>query len=283
MDENEINNLGFSGYFPYINKSSNYNLLMINKSKNIYTKKYLKYNYKLIISIIIFIICSVTYIMNQKGLLNITDPSKINELSENEFNITKILISNNTCKNYDLISISNIKKYFENINDYKLCKNINNFLTGISFIFSLILLSFIYYINISFTKNKNDNKLIKIYSFVLGIILLINEFIIFILYLALFLRIYDIINYIKKSIDNKCIIILTWEYTIKLLINLIKFILILCLFKICNLQIIVYFLKQLIVLNNFFNYDIKEENKVKKINDIKRGFSFNKDTASIRK
>jgi hypothetical protein len=33
------------------------------------------------------------------------------------------------------------------------------------------------------------------------------------------------------------------------------------LLKICNIQLIIYFIKKLIVLNNFFNYEQKERNK----------------------
>ena len=284
MDENDIHNLGFYlDNYPYTNNMSNYNLPEINKSKNNFTKIYLKFNNRLIISIIIFTICTTSHVINQKGLLSITNPSKINELSDNEFNITKLLISNNTCKDYDLISFPNIKRYFENIGNYALYKKINIFLTRISFICSLILLSIMYYININFVKNKKENKFIKLSSFIICIILLINEFIIFILYLALFLRIYEIIIYIQKNIENKCIIILTWDYTIKLLKNLIKTILIFSFFKICNIQLNVYFLKQLIVLNNFFNYDENNEEEIEiKKYDFKRDFSFNNDFNSIK-
>ena len=288
MDESEYNNVGYSGYYPHINNMSNYNLPEISKTNNNYKKTWLKYNYRFIISVIIFIICTSGYAMNQKGILNITDPSKINQLSENEFNITKFLISNNTCKNYDLISPDNIKKYFEDIGEYKTYKKINNCLSGISFITSLIIVSIIYYINFNFVKEKKENKYAKIISFILATILLINEFIIFIIDLALFMRLYEIIIYIQKNIDNKCIIILTWDYTIKLLKHLIKTILILSLFKICNMQLIVYFLKQLIVMNNFFNYEDEEEEEeeeeidVKNNIELKKDFSFNIDVDSIK-
>ena len=95
--------------------------------------------------------------MNQKGLFDITDHSKINKLngkSDNEFNIKKFYISNDTCTNFDLISNEKIKKYFNNIAEFKTFKKINNYLNCISFITSLILLSIIYYINRCFIKKK---------------------------------------------------------------------------------------------------------------------------------
>lgn len=264
MNESYLNNFEFSGYYPFLNEISDVNLPEINTKKNINKKSFLKYNYRLTISIIIFIICTAGFAMNQKGLFDITDPSKIsklNEKSDNEFNITKFLISNETCKNFDLISPKKIKNYFNNIGEFKTFTQINNYLTGISFITSLIILSIIYYINKCFIKEKKESKYLKISAFILGCILLLNEFIIFIVYLDLFIRLYEVIIFIEINIYNKCIILLTWDYTIKVLKQLIRIIIIFSLFKICNLQLIIFFLKKLIMLNNFFNYEEKERNK----------------------
>jgi hypothetical protein len=98
-------------------------------------------------------------------------------------------------------------------------------------------------------------------SLALGCLLLLNEFLIFIFYINLFMRLYDVINFIEKNINNKCIILLTWDYTLKVLKQLIRIIIIFALLKICNIQLIIYFIKKLIVLNNFFNYEQKERNK----------------------
>ena len=261
MEESYLNNFDYSGYYPFMNEISDANLPDIGKTKNVNKKYYLKYNYRFTISIIIFIICTIGYIMNHKGLLDITNPSKLNEKNENEINISQFLISNETCKNIDLIKPEKITNYFGNIAEFKKFQIINNYLIGISLILSLSLLSIIYYINKSFLKENKEHKYLKIISFILGSILLLNEFIIFIIYLDLFMRLYDIIYFIETSISNKCIILLTWNYTTKVLKELIKIILILDLFKICNIQLIIYFIKKLIVLNNFFNYEEKEQSK----------------------
>ena len=112
-----------------------------------------------------------------------------------------------------------------------------------------------------FYKKKKENKYLKIISFILGCVLLLNRFIIFIFYLDLFMRLFDVIIFIETNLDNKCIILLTWDYTIKVLKQLIRIIIIFVLFKICNLQLIIYFIKKLIILNNFFNYEEKERAK----------------------
>ena len=268
MDENFINNSDYSDYYPFINEISDANFQENNKKRNNYKKYGLKYNYRFLIAFIIFIICTAAYIINQRGVIDIADSSKIktiNEKSDNEFSITKILISNETCKDYNLISSSNIGKYFADINEFRKYKTLNNYLNGISFISSLILLFAIIYINRLFMNEEKHNKHLKIFSFILGNILVINEFIIFIIYLNIFLRLYEIIVYIERNIDNKCIILLTWDYTIKVLKQFIRIIIILGLFKLCNFQLIVYFLKQLIILNNFFNYDEEnEDNEITK-------------------
>ena len=261
---NESYNYNFSGYYPFINELSDIYLPDINKKKGINKKNILKYNYRLTISIIILIICAAGHIMNQKGLFDITDPSKINKLNEksdNEFNITKFLISNDTCENYDLISSNKIHKYFLDITEFKSFKKLNNYLTCISFILSISILSIIFCINRCYIKEQKENKYLKMISLALGCLLLLNEFLIFIFYINLFMRLYDVINFIEKNINNKCIILLTWDYTLKVLKQLIRIIIIFALLKICNIQLIIYFIKKLIVLNNFFNYEEKERNK----------------------
>lgn len=267
MDENFINNIEYSGYYPFINESD-INFPESNKKKNNNKKYYLKYNFRFLIALIICFICAAAYIINQNGVIDIADSSRIktiNDNSENEFNITKFLISNDTCKDYNLISPINIEKYFANINEFKKYKALNNYLNSISFVSSLLLLLVILYINRLFLNEDRQNKYLKFISFLLGCILVINEFIIFIVYLNIFLRLYDIIVYIDRNIDNKCIIILTWDYTIKVLKQFFRIIIVLGLFKICNIQLIVYFLKQLIILNNFFNYDEENEDNENEI------------------
>ena len=78
------------------------------------------------------------------------------------------------------------------------------------------------------------------------------ELILFNILLYLFLRIFDIINFLNNNIQNRCIILDSWNYSEKVLKHLMKMIMILEIIKICNIQLIIYFLKQLIVLNNFF-------------------------------
>ena len=85
MEESYINNFDYSGYYPYMNEISDANLPEINKTNNINKKYYLKYNYRFTISIIIFMICTIGYIMNQKGILDIANPSKLNEKKQNNF------------------------------------------------------------------------------------------------------------------------------------------------------------------------------------------------------
>ena len=56
MDENCINGIDYSGYYPFINEMSEVNISETNKKKNNYKKYYLKYNYRFLLALIIFII-----------------------------------------------------------------------------------------------------------------------------------------------------------------------------------------------------------------------------------
>ena len=64
----------------------------------------------------------------------------------------------------------------------------------------------------------------------------------------------------EKNINNKCIILLNSDYSIKVLKHLIKILMVLEILKIFNIQLLIYFLKQLIILNNFFYYEDKDIN-----------------------
>ena len=229
-----------------------------NKKIIINRKKRIKYNFKLVISIIIFIITTAGFVMNENGIIDFSDSSGLS--TDYEFNITNFIISNDTCKNFSKISDKEIDRYFRKINEYQIIRAINFYLILFSFICSFILFLTIYHINRNFLLGKNQSKFLNIFSFVICLLLLINEFLSLLLYLALFLRMYEIIVFIESGVELKCIIILTWHYTIKLLKLRLNIILILSVFKICNLQLIIYFMKQLLILNHFFNFNYEVNN-----------------------
>ena len=99
--------------------------------------------------------------------------------------------------------------------------------------------------------------------------LFIIELLLFNILLYSFLRLFDVINFLESNIKNNCILFIHWDYNERILKHLMKMIMILELLKICNLQILVYFLKQLIVLNNYFYKDNSiPQNKKKKPQSI---------------
>ena len=79
------------------------------------------------------------------------------------------------------------------------------------------------------------------------------------------MRIFGIINFLENNIENKCIILISWNYSKRVLKHLMKNTMVLELLKIINIQILVYLLKQLIVLNNYFyNEDNSIPNQLEK-------------------
>ena len=145
--------------------------------------------------------------------------------------------------------------YYTNINNFEYSKDIANFLGKISIVASLILIGNIYYIKLTFEKRENPKNFFSILSFIICSILFIIELFIFSIFLYLFLRIFEIINFLDNNIKNQCIILSSWNYDEKVLKHLMKMIMVLGLLKIFHFQLLIYLLKQLIVMNNFFYYE----------------------------
>ena len=217
----------------------------INKTKD----NSLKYQFKFIISIIIGIMSITGYLISIKGLFDI---STNNPNISNEFNITNFFITNGTCINHKYMTIKEHKNYYMNINNYEYSKNLSIVISQIMIVISLLFICIIHYFKYSYTKRGNPINFFLLASFFICIILFILELILFNILLYLFLRVFDIINFLNNNIQNRCIILDSWNYSDKVLKHLMKMIMILEILKICNIQLIIYFLKQLIVLNNFF-------------------------------
>ena len=237
------------------------------ENKTLKKKIPLKYSQNCIISLLIFLICLIDLKVDQFKIYDLSDPIEMNSEKKNEFNITDISISISTCQNSKLISAKNIKNYFSKINEYKVSSNNIKYYITISFISSLILLIYFYILKLFYEKDISSFKYIKILPFAIGVILFLNEFIVFIGHIKLYLLFYEITNYIQNCIKSKCIILLTWNYSIKVLQQYMNIYIIFCLFEICGLQLIIYFIKQLIIFNNFFRYR-KNESKIVKMTNI---------------
>ena len=245
---------------------SNINLYQIGSPKKNINKDFrnmwLKYHYKFVLSIIIFIMCITGFLIISKGLFDI---SKNNQNVDNEFNITDFYISNETCINNKYITNEATNNYYMNIDNFEFSKNLSIILSKISIFISLLLLGNIYYIKWIFEKKQNQNNFFLILSFILCSILFIFELIIFLTILNGFLSLFDILDFLNKNINNKCIIVLSWNYEELVLKHLMKICMVIALLKICHIHLLIYFLKQIILLNNFF-YPEEEESKTDELN-----------------
>ena len=224
----------------------------INASKEDFNKNiWIKYQYKFIISLIISILFMVGFIISTKGIFDIKSENK-NVMKE--FNISNFYITNETCSVQNNIIIDS-KKYYKNINNFHYSRNMIIFIGKIAIFFSLLLLGVIFYIKFNVEKEQTPKNMFLKFSFYLCLVLFIIELLLFNILLYSFLRLFDVINFLESNIKNNCILFIHWDYNERILKHLMKMIMILELLKICNLQILVYFLKQLIVLNNYFYKD----------------------------
>ena len=250
-------------YFFEQNSPLNYNLYQIDtyNRNNVRKNLWLKYHYKFIITILIFFLSMTGYFIATKGLFDIsTNNQNIDEV----FNITNFYIFNETCIKNKYITNESKNNYFMDINDFEFSKNLSILFSKISMLVSLLLVGNIYYIKWSFEKRGHQKHFFLIFAFVLCLLLFIIEFFLFCIFIYLFLRDFDIINFLENNITNNCIILPSWNYDEKVLKHLMKIIMVLQLIKICHIHLLIYFLKQLIVLNKFF-YKKKEEENLKTI------------------
>ena len=255
MDERSYNNLSLIDY-----KNNNITKLDSPSSpKQKGTKNILlKYHYNFIISLIIAILFMTGYIISKKGILNIiSDDKNVTK----EFNITNFYITDDTCQTKNDINIET-KNYYENIDNFVYSRQMIIYIGKLAMLLSLLLLGNIFYIKFKEEKGNNQNEIFFKSSFFLCLILFIIELLLFNILLYLFLRLFDVINFLEGNIKNDCILFIHWDYNEKVLKHLMKMIMVLELLKICNLQILVYFLKKLIILNNFFFKEITNEKKI---------------------
>lgn len=235
---------------------------LINKNNINIKNLWLKYHYKFITSIIIGILSMIGYLITVNGLFDISANNK--NLSD-DFNITNFDISNEACVNDKYITISEKNNYYTNINNFEYSRDLSIYLSKFSMFASLILIGLIYYIKWAHEKGEKPQNFFLFSSFLLCSLLIILEIIIFNIFLFLFLRIFGIINFLENNIENKCIILISWNYSKRVLKHLMKNTMVLELLKIINIQILVYLLKQLIVLNNYFyNEDNSIPNQLEK-------------------
>ena len=252
LDDNNNNN--------NINNNDIYNKIISSKEDN-KKNNWIKYQYKFIISLIISILFMIGFLISTKGIFDIKSGDK-NVLKK--FNITDFYITNETCSIQNNIIIDS-KKYYKNINNFHYSRKVILFIGKIAMFFSLLLMGVIFYIKFSVEKDQTPKNIFLICSFYICLILFIVEFLMFNILLYSFLRIFDIINFLESNIKNNCILFIHWDYNEKILKHLMKMIMILELLKIYNCQILVYFLKQLIVLNNYFFTDNpSSQNDIKK-------------------
>ena len=199
------------------------------------------------------------YLIAYKGLFDI---STNNKNIDKEFNITNFYIFNETCINNKYITNESKNNYLMNITYFEFTKNLSILISKISMVISLLLIGNIYYIKWIFEKMSHPKKLLFIFAFSLCFLLFAIEFFIFTIYIYLFLRNFEIINFLESNIKNSCIILSSWTYDEKVLKHLMKIIMVLQLLKICHIHLLIYFLKQLIALNKFF---YKEEEILKTV------------------
>ena len=253
MDEKENNDTFL------LDKNNNNNNNNIS-NKNLYNPIYsppkvktpnyiwLKYHYNFIISLIITILFMLGFLITIKGICDIK--SGDNHLMKT-FNITNFYITNETCPIKNNIFIES-KKYYKNINNFVYSRNLAIFIGKFGMLFSLMLISIIFYIKFKEEKKQKATNVSLISSFFICLILFIIELFLFNIFLYSFLRLFDIIHFLESNIKRNCILFFHWDYNEKVLKHLMKMIMVIELLKICNLQVLVYFLKQLIILNNFF-------------------------------
>ena len=84
----------------------------------------------------------------------------------------------------------------------------------------------------------------------------------------MYIKVIKIFSFIETNVKNRCIIMLKANYIIKCLKQKIKIIIVLACYNLCCVILIIYLLKMLFILNNFFNQNKNDINQV--LNNKKR-------------
>ena len=166
MDESS----GKEVFFLEENLNSNFNLTQVEKSilgeNNEIKEKWLKYHYKFILSLIIFLLFVIDILITKKSILDLTKDEQIYD----KFNLTDFIITNNTCGNeLDIFIVSD--NYHKNINDFYFSRKIIIYLCESALFTSLILMISIYYIKYNYEKGEKQKNIILILSFVFCLLL----------------------------------------------------------------------------------------------------------------
>ena len=217
-----------------------------------------KLKIRYLLSILVFIITLIGTIMNKYGVI---DLDKVQSLDpEYELNITNFRISKNEkCKDY--ITEESIRIYISYINKYQVSKRLNNKINYCEPFISILLIISIYYIvKQNDEMNENYIKLIN-FSFYDCSLLLIIQYFSILLYLIMYIKVIKIFSFIETNVKNRCIIMLKANYIIKCLKQKIKIIIVLACYNLCCVILIIYLLKMLFILNNFFNQNKKDINQ----------------------
>ena len=219
----------------------------------------IKLKIRYLLSILLFIITLIGTIMNKYGVIDLDSVQSLDP--EYELNITNFRISKNEiCKNY--ITEESISIYISHINKYQVSKSLNNKINYCEPFIAISLIIFIYYI-VKQNDNVNENyiKIIN-FSFYDCFFLLIIQYFSILLYIIMYIKVIKIFSFIETNVKNRCIIMLKANYIIKCLKQKIKIIIVLACYNLCCVILIIYLLKMLFILNNFFNQnktDINQE------------------------
>ncbi len=227
------------------------------------TQTKLKIRY--LLSILVFIITLIGTIMNKYGVIDLDSVESLDP--EYELNITNFKISKNEiCKNY--ITEDSISIYISYINKYQVSKSLNNKINYCEpFIAILLIISIYFIVKQNDDMNEDYIKIIN-FSFYDCFFLLIIQYFSILLYIIMYIKVIKIFSFIETNVKNRCIIMLKANYIIKCLKQKIKIIIVLACYNLCCVILIIYLLKMLFILNNFFNQNKNDINQ--ELNNKKR-------------
>ena len=252
-----------------LNKSSNDLISPLNYSYSIFQPSqnenfnYLKIRFRFLISIIILIFMLFFLPLKHYGI-NSLNSSYINE---NEFNLTKYRINSTKCLNKEYISKNKRNEYIQSKNYFEIINKISNYIIYINILFTFVLMICLYIIiKLKVKYNVEEiSKNFKEYIFILSCIINFIDYILLLLLILLYMNIQKIINFITFNINNKCIVMLTWNFTLEYLYENNKFISILLFFRLIILVLGLYLTKSLFIFNNY--YIDEEEDELNKDNN----------------
>ena len=261
-----------------LNKSSNDLISPLNNSYLIFQPSqneninYLKLRFRFLISIIILIIMIFFLPLKHYGINSL----KSSYINENEFNLTKYRINSTKCLNNEYISINKRNEYNQSINYFEIINKISNYIIYINILLSLILVICLYFIiKLKVKYNIEEiSKNFKEYIFILSCIINFIEYILMLLIILLYLNIQKIINFITFNINNNCIVMLTWNFTLDYLYENNKFISILLFFRLFVLVLGLYLTKSLFIFNNYFINEEEDELNKENNNIINNNIQF---------